>query len=186
MMDALVFLFCWFLSRPSIAETPTYLLAGDSFAVGLEHEFKALGKQQGFHAVGVGKVGSRVDQWVRWLPVELRRHRPKVVFLSLGSNDAVPEVDRLRKDPESITQIVLATERAGAKLVWVGPPTLPMKEIPHQDEVRTLIMARVPLYYDSTKLKIERGRDKIHSTPKGYKAWMGSLWDWTLGAGGTP
>lgn len=185
-MDVFVFLVCWLLSRGTQPDPPTYLLAGDSFAVGFEPEFRALGKQHGFRAVAVGKVGSRVDQWSRWLPKELRKHRPQVVFISLGSNDAVPEVERLRKDPDSALRLLESTNQAGAKLVWVGPPHLPEHELPHQDEVRALLKARIPLYYDSMQLNIERGKDKIHSTPKGYKAWMGAVWSWSVSAGVVP
>lgn len=178
------FLLLALLANPAPAE-PKLLLAGDSLAVGLTAEFKALAKARGWRAYADGRVGTRVDQWVRWLPKDLATYHPDVVYLSLGTNDATPETDRLYRHPEMVTKIALQVAGAHAKLVWIGPPTLP-KRLTRQDAVRTLIRDRVLPYYDSTLFEFERTPDHIHATPKGYRDWMDAIWSWSRVQGAIP
>lgn len=153
------------------------LIAGDSLAVGMSDEFVRIAKRRGYiphtHAI----VGTNAIQWVKWIESDITKYSPKLVIVSLGTNDAMI-IDQIRKFDNIYRDIQDVVERNGAVLVWIGPPKLPREKIPHATEIRTILLTTIHNYFDSERLNIARGVDKIHSTPIGYNAWMKEVWSW--------
>lgn len=164
--------------RSTAASAPGRLLVvGDSLAVGLGPWLKAMALQSGFEYAAVdARVGTRADQWDAKVPGLLALHRPTLVLVSLGTNDAAmddPTVNRQR-----FQNVVDAVRATGARPVWVGMPSLPQRL--KADLVRQMIQATGVDYFDSRTVSFERTADGIHATPAGYSVWAKAIWDAVL------
>lgn len=149
------------------------LILGDSLAVGLGPTLKTLASQSGAQYAEVdAKVGTRIDQWSPKIADLLQQHRPDLVLVSLGTNDAAmfdPTVNAAKAQ-----QIVDAVKNYGARLLWIGLPTLPARL--KADTVRQMIQATGVRYFDSRQVSFERAQDGIHATPNGYATWANAIW----------
>jgi len=155
----------------------TILLGGDSLGVGLCPEFKKLAKEEGYAGVCQSIGGTNTKQWSQWLPSKLSTYHPKLVILSLGTNDSGAIAKAFLDHPENIAKIVDAVNKAEAKLVWIGLPDLHKKKLPYRDQVLQLITNNVENVYDSTGT-LGQSQDQIHFTGDGYKNWMNDIWSW--------
>lgn len=164
------------ISRADTSPPQRILLVGDSLAVGMADEFRNLSTHDGMDGRVEAKVGSRIDQWVRWLPAHLAHHRPSVVFVCLGTND-MNNQDGVRRNPELVNIIVEEARRVRAKVVWIGPPDMPPGRLPYEKDVRDILRERAPNFYDSRGLTLTRSPDGIHMTPQAYRVWMDHVWD---------
>jgi lysophospholipase L1-like esterase len=133
-------------------------------------------------------VRTRVEARVGW---GLRRFmraddldlgRPDVVVLALGSNDY--GVRRARRYLPRAAWAVAAARAAGAqRIVWFGPPAVDGSRgereeavAANHDAIAELQAATVPRlgaeWHDSRPVTRDRwGRDGIHLTRTGYRAW---------------
>lgn len=163
----------------SVSRGEKLLLAGDSLAVGMSGEFVRIAKQQGYVPVTHALVGTNTTQWIKWIKKDIEVHSPRMIILSLGTNDAMI-IDRIKKFDNIYQNIQDTVENSGAILVWIGPPKLPKDRVPHAGEIRSFLLPTIHNYFDSESLNIPRGADKIHSTPLGYNAWMKEVWSWMV------
>jgi len=166
-------------SRAAGGRPQRVLVIGDSLAVGLGPRLKALAMADGASYVGVeAKGGTSAAQWDSKISSLLQSHRPDLVLVSLGTNDAAmsdPTVSAAR-----IQRIVDTVRASGARLVWIGMPTLP--ERLKADLVRQIIQKTGVEYLDSRGFSFERTSDGIHATPAGYAAWAQAIWSYVRGA----
>lgn len=150
------------------------LLVGDSLAVGLYPRLEKLADGCGveFDAHPIG--GSNVSQWAAWIGADLAIWKPLVVLASIGGNDFQ------RTDPDkvrvAIGKFVAAVRGAGARLLWISPPTFPFADTAG---VRAM-WAEVPLLdtFPAEQYEIPRAGDKIHPTATGYDMLAGLIWTW--------
>jgi hypothetical protein len=104
--------------------------------------------------------------------------RGSLVYMSLGTNDAVGPVDRLGP---SVDRIVAAARERQLRLVWIGPPCTQSRRVPNVVALDALLRGRVRgpgITYvsavEGTHCDAEmRARDGIHFTARGYRA----LWE---------
>lgn len=150
------------------------LLIGDSHAEGFGPLMQRTAERAGYEWTTVAVRGSRVVHWPAVLRNLLARTRPSLVIVSLGTNDAA--VGDASNIDRRIAEVQAAANNADAVLVWVSPPTLPIR-YPVRHVVHAAVMAS-PLAFDSTKIVIARQNDGIHATPEGYAFWGASVWTW--------
>lgn len=164
---------------PLVDRGSTILLIGDSLGVGLGPEFNVLAKASGYIPAIHSKGGTVTAQWLRWVKKDLTFHKPKLVIVSLGTNDAGFNIEQIRKNSTVYARLVKEIADSGAKVVWIGPPKLSHKRLPHADEIRSIIRDSIGVpYYESQVLDIQQDQDKIHATVKGYRMWMDAVWTW--------
>lgn len=164
---------------PLVEEGSTVMLIGDSLGVGLGPEFRKLAKASGYKPISHSIGGTTAIQWIPWLKQDLIAHHPSLVVISLGTNDAGANIEWVRQHNTVYARLVKEATDAGAKVVWVGPPKLSERKLPHAGEIRDLIRGSInTFYYESQDLDFPQADDKIHSTPVGYKLWMDVVWEW--------
>ena len=162
------------LVLPSLPKGSKVMLIGDSLAVGMSREFKRIAKIAGYVPITHTKVGSSTPQWLKWVNEDLRIHKPQLVVVSLGTNDAAG-YRMVEKDPEMYRRLVDTVLEADAFVVWIGPPAIKLKRLPKIEEVRKIIKEAVPIYYPSEDLAL-RLEDGIHTNAEGYARWARSVW----------
>lgn len=164
---------------PTVSPGATVMLIGDSLAVGMEPQFISLARKDGYVPVSHVVSGTSIFQWMKWVKSDLERNRPELVVVSLGTNDAII-YDRAKKHETLYGEFVKIVEDSGAVLVWLGPPDISSKRIPHITDERALIKKYATHYFESEAIEKPRGGDGIHSTRMGYNRWMGAAWDWMI------
>lgn len=170
---------------PMEPEKPTILLVGDSLAAGVTPEFVRLGEARGYRAIGDGRVGTRVGHWIRWVTPVLRRYHPRVVLVSLGTNDMGGEGGMVR-NPNLVNELLQRIDRESATVVWILPPSFPKGKFPYEAEVRSALGDRVPKTVDASRIVFKRAEDEVHGTPEGYRALMDEVWEECLRNGWLP
>lgn len=113
------------LSAALVSAGDSVVLMGDSQAFLLGWEFPRLADASGvvFHTVSV--PGSSVISWSIKGPWDkIRSHRPRVVFVSLGSNDACTGVRVIANEGPFLDRFVRRLERLRARVVWLAPPAI--------------------------------------------------------------
>ena len=153
------------------------MLIGDSLGVGMETKFRSLAKTNDYNPVTHVVSGTSIFQWVTWIKKDLVVHKPDLVVISLGTNDAVI-FDRVKKFPTIYTEFVSQIEETGAVVVWIGPPNISSKRIPKITEARNFIKESVVNFYESEKFETPQGGDGVHSSASGYNKWMEGVWSW--------
>ena len=131
----------------------------------------------------------RSDYWVsastaRWaysdrLRALFRRHRPDVVILTLGSNEArYPNRNRYG---EHMTRLL---RRIGDRTCyWIGPPTYDRFDVGRIVEWQREFAGRCR-YFDSRGIDAPRGHTRLHFTREGGLAWADAIWAWMNSASG--
>lgn len=164
---------------PMVTPGATVMLIGDSLAVGMEPKFISLARKGGYVPFSHAVNGTSIFQWMKWIKSDLEKNRPELVVVSLGTNDAII-YDRVKQHVGLYGEFVKIVEESGAVLVWLGPPDISPKRIPHISDERTLIKKYASHYFESEAIEKPLGGDGIHSSPAGYNRWMGAAWDWMI------
>jgi acyl-CoA thioesterase-1 len=99
----------------------------------------------------------------------LARYVPDIVILTLGTNDAeVPYPASLAPYVQRITNKIGTRE-----CYWIGPPL-----VKRDTGIVAIIRDNSGpcTFFDSSRLKLERGKDGIHPTDRGGADWAGRFW----------
>ena len=155
------------------------LIVGDSLAVGLAPPLRELSAAAQIAFEGVGKVGTRIDQWADSVGLgdTLSTFLPTLTLVSLGTNDEyLTGSDAVSRQREKVRVLLARIKASGSDYVWIGPPTLPKPT----NGIVAMLRDEIPSshYYPSDALTIPRGGDGIHPTARGYAGWAGALWQW--------
>lgn len=164
-------------------------------AQGLDPHMKALASDAKLPYFAATVVGSRIDQWAasQKLTQYLETFQPTLVLIVLGTNDAYMSGDVWAKQSPKMEELLLKLRSfpnkyvndapgehysAGAELVWIGPPSLPVKHLGMTLNVPFLeaLADSAPHYFDSEDLDIPRGPDGLHPTASGFAGWAGRIW----------
>jgi lysophospholipase L1-like esterase len=164
---------------PMVTPGATVMLIGDSLAVGMEPKFVSLARRGGYVPVTHAVNGTSIFQWMKWIKSDLEKNKPELVVVSLGTNDAII-YDRVKQHSHLYGEFTRIIEESGAVLVWLGPPDITLKRIPHIEDERALIRKSTTHYFPSEAIERPMGGDGIHSSPAGYNRWMGAAWDWMI------
>lgn len=155
--------------------TPHVILLGDSLAQGMAHEFSKTAKKNGYTPVVLAKGGTWCNYWSGSIEKIVKKHRPQFVIVSLGTNDSTsskPEPQRLHI--KKIRETIVAS---GARLLWLTPPQLP-KRFASKEEIRKILVDEIlpTETFTADDMSLEKEKDKVHMTPKGYRDWILAAW----------
>jgi len=156
------------------------LLIGDSLAQGMAASFYKLVRQKGYVPHVDCKQGTRIDYWAKKLDKTLNATRPSLLIVSLGTNDSGlrdPEVQRTH-----VKNIKKIAARYNTDILWILPQTLPARFV-GQDGIKKIIQEELGEKTFDTKIKLEKIKDQIHLTKRGYEAWITSTWDQLVSSG---
>jgi lysophospholipase L1-like esterase len=169
---------CLQATHVPIKSGTTVLLVGDSLAVGMTNEVRYQSKSSGFntavHAIG----GTSTHQWLHLITADVKKYRPTLVLISLGTNDSARNFDSTKRSTAIYKTMSSLAGSTGARVVWIGPPALPQL-LSNSSKVKDAIkQTMINNYFDSDKIVISMSHDKIHPTTAGYTFWTRELWKW--------
>lgn len=153
------------------------LVAGDSLAVGMSDKFRSLISSCGYRPVIHAVVGTSSIQWSSWIKLDIEQHRPDLVLLSLGTNDALIFDNVLRHRSHKLIADIF--DVSSTRYVWILPHVVDNIRLRNISSVRDSIEKISRYSYDSTILNLKTGRDGIHLGPESYSRWACEVWDWT-------
>ena len=167
-------------SEPPSLAGKTVLHVGDSMvggAGGLTKALEARFSAEGAKLVRDFKVSESLvsfDKSPR-LRELLAQHKPDVVIITLGTNDAlVPHPEVYAANVRSIVKRASARE-----CYWMGPPLW-------KADTGILAMLRDNVapcrFFDGSKLELQRRSDGIHPTDKGGADWAAAFWTYFTSA----
>ena len=160
----------------SVSKGSTIMLVGDSLAVGLGSHFHSMAKINGYKPVSHTLSGTATTYWLTRMDQLLKQHSPKLVLMSLGTNDSYG-VGQHSPSPSHYQRMTDMVVNSGAILVWIAPPDIRKEKVVKINEVREMIKEISPLYFPSEKYHIPL-IDGIHTTGLGYGFWMKNVWSW--------
>lgn len=163
-------------SQLKIPKGSRIVILGDSLAEGMAAPFHKLAKKAGYVPVISALHGTRIDYWSQRIERVMVNSRPKLVVISLGTNDSGlsnPESQR-----KHVKKIRATVERYGGKILWLSPMKLPAR-FRGQDGIRKIIQEEISPQdvLPSTDLKLEMVKDGVHLTEKGYEGWITLAWN---------
>lgn len=164
-------------------------------AQGLDPHMKSLAKDAGIPYFAAAVPGTRIDQWAASKKLEqyLDDFQPTMTLVVLGTNDAYMGGDVWEKQSphmEALLEKLRTFSNAnvndaagphyalGNEIVWIGPPTLPLKHSAYHVDPLFLeaLSETAPHYFNSAELEIPRGPDNLHPTAAGFAGWAGRIW----------
>lgn len=156
-----------FCATAASAVAPDALVIGDSLGVGVSMASGLSRLARNSVAIRGGSVLGQLKQ----------APSGAVVFMSLGTNDAVGRIEGLDGD---IGRIVSAAAAAGVKLVWIGPPCVKKSWDTNAQKLDGILKARtagtgvvyVSMRDDELCGGGNRAKDGVHFTMAGY----GQMW----------
>lgn len=150
------------------------LLIGDSLAQGMAPHFNKLAKNKGYVPRINCLQGTRIDYWSDRLDKIMNDIRPGLIVVSLGTNDSgLPTPEIQRRHVKNIKKIA---DRYGSKILWILPQPLP-KRFVGQHGIKQIIKEEIKDDVYDTQVKLEKIKDEIHMTSRGYETWITATWD---------
>jgi lysophospholipase L1-like esterase len=150
---------------------------GDSNAWLLMPYMLELAKKSKIELSGETVPGSSIISWSgkkyakQWW--KMRKFKPDLIVVCLGTNDACFEPHVLKNEPPYLKAML---DRMPAPVIWLGPPKLPPKVTEGlKTVIKMLLDAKVNLL-DSRDIDIKMWANDVHPTPEGRKVW--SDWAW--------
>ncbi len=163
---------------PVSLQNKTVLLIGDSMAEGLGWFLRGKVEEAGGRYILESRQSSTIPSWEGGkLKEAIERHKPDVLFISLGSN----ELFVMKPEQTRAPLIQQMTKEIGdLNAFWIGPPSWK----PDNGLVRVIEENFQPNhFYNSNDLKVERRGDGAHPTREGFEIWANLIWDWYAGIG---
>lgn len=156
---------------PFVKPGEPIFLFGDSLAVGLDPFMRKLAAEKGLGYGSASKGGTTMRYWLgQATSLRAAMANARAVFISLGTNDTYSNMtaEDFRRDVEAI--LALSSEN-GRRVMWILPPKLPK-----EDRASPVIRETKVEVFESSKIDIPMGPDKIHPTGAGYAMWAGLIW----------
>jgi acyl-CoA thioesterase-1 len=180
------------LAAPAAAATRTLLVFGDSLSAayglstnqGWVHLLGERARRHGWRVVNASISGETTAGGLRRLPEDLKRHRPDVVVIALGANDALrgQPIAAIRGNLEQMIQI---SRKARAEPVLAGMMIPPNYGIDYAAQFRDLygdLAARnripgVPFLLEGVADKPELFQpDQLHPVASAQQRILDNVW----------
>lgn len=180
------------LAAPAAAATRTLLVFGDSLSAayglstnqGWVHLLGERAASHGWRVVNASISGETTAGGLRRLPEDLKRHRPDVVVIALGANDALrgQPIAAIRGNLEKMIQI---SRKARAEPVLAGMMIPPNYGIDYAAQFRDLYgdlaakhrIAGVPFLLDGVADKPELFQpDQLHPVASAQRRILDNVW----------
>ncbi len=153
------------------------LFFGDSMLEGLARRMSSYAGENGHTLHYVCWYGSSTQAWAggKTLDVFLQKYKPTFVMICLGSNELyVRDIHRREQYVDDIL-----SRLGDTPYVWIGPPAW-RKDTGIIDVIRKKVGEK--RFYESTRLKYQRGKDHMHPTFNSAYRWMDSVAVWMSSA----
>lgn len=161
-------------SQVQVPRGKKLLFIGDSLAQGMAPHFNKLARNKGYIPHINCLQGTRIDYWSDRLDKIVNNIRPGLIVISLGTNDSgLPTPESQRRHVKNIKKIA---DRYGSKILWILPQPLP-KRFVGQHGIKQIIKEEIKDDVYDTRVKLEKIKDEIHLTSKGYETWITATWD---------
>lgn len=161
-------------SQVQVPRGKKLLFIGDSLAQGMAPHFNKLARNKGYIPHINCLQGTRIDYWSDRLDKIVNNIRPGLIVISLGTNDSgLPTPESQRRHVKNIKKIA---DRYGSKILWILPQPLP-KRFVGQHGIKQIIKEEIKDDVYDTQVKLEKIKDEIHLTSKGYETWITATWD---------
>jgi acyl-CoA thioesterase-1 len=180
------------LAAPAAAATRTLLVFGDSLSAayglstnqGWVHLLGERAASRGWRVVNASISGETTAGGLRRLPEDLKRHRPDVVVIALGANDALrgQPIAAIRGNLEKMIQI---SRKARAEPVLAGMMIPPNYGIDYAAQFRDLYgdlaakhrIAGVPFLLEGVADKPELFQpDQLHPVASAQRRILDNVW----------
>lgn len=171
-IKTLIFLFIFLISN--ICNAKKYLIVGDSYAYVLSKELKKLSKEDNIIFKANARGGTNSSQWVdnKWFIKTLEEHKPTIVLVSLGVNDAGVPYLRKRFKENSIKIVEIAHDKK-IGVFWILPPKIFYKTC----YIDLGLKESKPDYvFNSRKLSLDLEKDRVHPTYWANIIWAKEIW----------
>ncbi|MCP4605604.1 MAG: SGNH/GDSL hydrolase family protein [Proteobacteria bacterium] len=157
----------------------TVLHIGDSHvSAGFKKELTRLFKAAGANYRPICWVGSRSKSWVASGKLKrlLKKHRPDVVVVTLGTN----AMKNPRPDLYSVWVHTLVEQIEDQFCYWIGPPPLLDDLVGFNEMLHS--SSKPCRCFDSRQLNTPKRKDgKFHLTKAQGEAWAKKVWEWMNG-----
>jgi len=169
-------------AAPLIRSDDRVWMLGDSHAYMLTRLVRARAEADGIAFGGGGIGGSSIFAWGEGRYgselARMRRFRPSVALVLLGSNDAYMGKRWVETRVEEKLNRLLA--RLQVRVVWVGPPTLERAR-EGNESVYKLLKKERDLFdlVDARPMRFDMLEDKLHCAPEregGCPRWASLIW----------
>lgn len=158
---------------PVSLKEKTVVLIGDSMAEGLGWFLREKIEAAGAHYIIESWQSSTIPGWQNGrLRKLIERHKPDVLFISLGSNELF-----IKNPEETRAPLIrqLTKDIGDLPAFWIGPPSWkPDNGLVHVIETNF----QPDHFYNSNDLKVPRRSDDAHPTREGFETWANLVWDW--------
>lgn len=149
------------------------LLFGDSMCEGLTRRLDDYAGENGDSLSTFVWYSSSTELYAKTNVIEtlIKRKRPQFIIIALGSNELF--VRDLEQRDQNIKAII--GKLGDTPYVWIGPPNWKK-----DTGIDSLILANVgkERYFDSSHLKLVRGKDHVHPTFTAAGQWMDLIAQW--------
>lgn len=152
------------------------LVIGDSQAYMMQRPFKKIGKEYKAQVFAEAKAGSAAYMWANEYSFgrRLKRYKPELVIISLGTNDA-GGIKARKAFPQRANWLVDRAHQDGIKVIWVIPPQNKVRVKHLMDWLRE--HSRADAIFDTTCMDIKISYDGVHPGLKESKRWAQAVWD---------
>lgn len=154
--------------------TPQVMLfIGDSMTQNLAIRASAYARQNGhtIHTINWDSSGTRIWSQCDTLDNYIKRFKPTIIFVSLGSNELyVRNLDPFREYVKTILAKIDTIP-----YVWIGPPNWKPDE-----GINDMLMDETApgTFFRSEGIELARKKDKIHPTRDAAAVWFDSIARW--------
>lgn len=181
-------------AAPAASSSPALLVLGDSLSAeyGLPRgtgwvallEARLRERKFDYRVVNASISGDTTSGGVSRLPALLARHRPGVVVIELGSNDALRGLS-LQMTEQNLNKMVQASRQAGARVLLVGMQIPPNYGRDYTQRFQQLFAkvakeqqaALLPFLLDGVAPHIELFQpDRLHPTAQAQPRLLDNVW----------
>jgi hypothetical protein len=176
------------------ANSTRVLLIGDSLVAGLKNPLQQFFRQQGAQTEVLAQDGKRIASFtskkgdMRDAFREALAKHPDIVLICLGTNDSYGNVASMPGIIRSVQIMNHAIRKTGARLYWIGPPTLgrycgkrkdgtTFCHDPHAPVTPLLKQVYREQFFDSRMLEMKRW-DGLHPTSSEFDRWSHEISRW--------
>jgi hypothetical protein len=163
------------VSFPEKMQKRKVVLIGDSMGQGLSWGFEKNADDYNILFKSFAKQSTTTKDWYQEdsLDDELKKFHPDIILISLGANEFSGNHINSKLN---IMKLKQKFNQYCGKLIWILPPIEKASE--YNNIVKEIFTDKN--VFDSNKIELPRGKDRIHPTRNGFFQWTSIIYDCCL------